>query len=657
MDVAANTSNGTAVGNASATEQPPWVTGFPLGQPPLVQAHVTCMCLAAPMVMATAIIAAHGQFKPWWFQAHITMAMASAGTTAVGFGCILAHIEREGSGHFRTTHHTVGVVLVVTMAFHILLAAMRPRAPAADAGKAGSRHDGPSGPASSSSAAAALGETGPRKLWRLFHSVTGFPVLCFGFIYQVVYSGHVTLLGHWAFPLNALLLPIAGQLKMWLEAEEKLLHENELEDRENDMANPLMEPGGGGGGGGGEEQQGEGVAELVLCPDITANIQSFYANVKTGGLSPLILLGLFNCSQMLPHMILGNFFLPSIVEAYEYGDALMFGGMCIFTIFGMVAVPLWLLETRRTVNPVIDGGPGYLSQLGVGRVMLTPRQARSIRGCDQFHPLNPHMVPPNILPPAVIALLILITGAGIRSEPWMNRVSGLLNAMFMLCTRPLVGCYIMTLSIACKLASFQVAAVSAAIRNFPTGKSGSAPDWEKWEADVVEPIRGLVSTMQILTDGWGRGMAAISFAGTCMLLAQTCILLSPMTDTLDHFGENTPLYVRISNVIFITLFGAIPFILARQPAQVSTSCEDLLESLNAIRLANPLSVEVDERVTILEKCLTNVNRGQGIGFKVFDIVISRKVLTRVFLQIFASITFLAPIMLSLSRGENTYNRR
>ena len=165
------------------------------------------------------------------------------------------------------------------------------------------------------------------------------------------------------------------------------------------------------------------------------------------------------------------------------------------------------------------------------------------------------------------------------------------------------------------------------------------------------PLRQLVDTMQILTDGWGRGMAAVAFSSVFMVLGQTCVLLSPMTDTLVHFGPDTPLYTRMINCFFLFLFTMIPFSLAGGPAKVSTACDDLKETLNAIRLANPLSVEVDQRVSILERCLTNVNRGQGIGFKVFDFVIDQKVLTKIFLQIVSAISFLAPIMLGLSRGE------
>eukprot|EP01052_Picozoa_sp_SAG31_P069554 SAG31_NODE_28382_length_411_cov_0.618590_1_plen_36_part_10 len=36
-------------------------------------------------------------------------------------------------------------------------------------------------------------------------------------------------------------------------------------------------------------------------------------------------------------------------------------------------------------------------------------------------------------------------------------------------------------------------------------------------------------------------MAAVALASALMVLAQTCMLLSPMTDTLRYFGPDTPL--------------------------------------------------------------------------------------------------------------------
>ena len=169
-------------------------------------------------------------------------------------------------------------------------------------------------------------------------------------------------------------------------------------------------------------------------------------------------------------------------------------------------------------------------------------------------------------------------------------------------------------------------------------------------------------------------MAATSFAAVTMILSQVCISLSPMTDRLTFWGEDTPTYMRLQGAFFTLGFTLIPFLMAVSskiamlarlvllanlksnisqlgPAKVSTACDDLKESLNSIRLANPLSVEIDQRVSILEKILTNVNRGQGIGFKVFDFVIDIRLLTKMALQLFSGMSFIAPILLGMSRGE------
>ena len=104
--------------------------------------------------------------------------------------------------------------------------------------------------------------------------------------------------------------------------------------------------------------------------------------------------------------------MPSLGEAYEARDPLMCFGSCFLMLFTSFAVPLWLVEVRRSINPIVDGGPGYLKQLGVGTLMITPRQARSIRAAGHFHPFNPKSAPPNLLPPVIVCLLVLTTGWG-----------------------------------------------------------------------------------------------------------------------------------------------------------------------------------------------------------------------------------------------------
>jgi hypothetical protein len=89
-----------------------------------------------------------------------------------------------------------------------------------------------------------------------------------------------------------------------------------------------------------------------------------------------------------------------------------------------------------------------------------------------------------------------------------------------------------------------------AVKSFPTGRDEL--DWDKWERDVIDPIKDLVDTMQVLTDGWGNGMAVVSFASVTMILAQVCFMLSPMTDRLDGWGEETPTYIRLIGAFFCT---------------------------------------------------------------------------------------------------------
>lgn len=389
--------------NATApTEPEEWLSGFPHGKPPLLQAHIYCMFLAAPLWFATAAVTAFGRFTSWWMQIHITLAISTLVVTLGGIACIVVFIETEGSGHFRTTHHIVGILLGSLLVLHITLAAARPKDPIVRDiyGKADSAQ-----------------LTVARRAWHFLHTVTGFPVLGCLFMFQVLYSGHVTLHGYWAFPLNFLFFLPVVVLKNRLESGAAELKEQVEEDALSaaDATNPLA------------ETQPE---ELVACPDITANIEWMFANRATGALSPAFMVALVSCGQFIPHLLNGSFIMPSLGEAYEARDPLMCFGSCFLMLFTSIAVPLWLVEVRRSINPVIDGGPGYLKQLGVGTLMITPRQARSIRAAGHFHPYNPKAAPPNLLPPIVVCLFVGFTGWGARSAPWMNRLSALFLVEF-----------------------------------------------------------------------------------------------------------------------------------------------------------------------------------------------------------------------------------
>jgi hypothetical protein len=263
--------------------QEEWLSGFPHGRPALLQAHVYCMFLAAPLWFATAAVTAFGRYKSWWLQIHIALALSTVAITAGGILCIVLHIENEGSGHFRTGHHIVGISLGVLLVAHVLGGALRPRDPAAGSRDVWGKAQGSE-------------LTSARRLWQAVHTVTGFPVLGSLFMYQVLYSGHVVLRGSWAFPLNFLLFVPVVVLKKRLDSGANRLRENLEESAVDDVdaANPLS------------DSQPE---ELLPCPDITADIEWLYANRETGGFSAPILIALASCGQFVPHNLLGTFWL------------------------------------------------------------------------------------------------------------------------------------------------------------------------------------------------------------------------------------------------------------------------------------------------------------------------------------------------------------
>ena len=131
-----------------------------------------------------------------------------------------------------------------------------------------------------------------RKVWVGLHTVTGFPALGCLFMFQVLYSGHVTLHGYWAFPLNFLFFLPVVVLKNRLESDAAELKEQVEEDALSaaDPANPLA------------ETQPE---ELVACPDITADIEFLFANRETGALNVPFLVALVSCAQFIPHLLNG----------------------------------------------------------------------------------------------------------------------------------------------------------------------------------------------------------------------------------------------------------------------------------------------------------------------------------------------------------------
>jgi hypothetical protein len=93
-------------------------------------------------------------------------------------------------------------------------------------------------------------------------------------------------------------------------------------------------------------------------------------------------------------------------------------------------------------------------------------------------------------------------------------------------------------------------------------------------------------------------------------------------------------------VIFggITVYG---------PASVSSACDDLKEKLNSVRISD-LSKEIDSRIIILERAMSNVNHGQEIGFKMGGTVIDKKMMKLLATKLVAILTATLPVIIAVT---------
>ena len=71
----------------------------------------------------------------------------------------------------------------------------------------------------------------------------------------------------------------------------------------------------------------------------------------------------------------------------------------------------------------------------------------------------------------------------------------------------------------------------------------------------------------------------------------------------------------------------VPFMVALAPANVSSSCDDLLDQLNDLGLLG--DEQHKNRVDSLYRSMKNLSRGQGLGFKVMGTVVDKRLLVRI----------------------------
>ena len=190
----------------------------------------------------------------------------------------------------------------------------------------------------------------------------------------------------------------------------------------------------------------------------------------------------------------------------------------------------------------------------------------------------------------------------------------------------------------------------------------SPMDEQGWDDDVAEPTKALVGTLAVLTRGWAKGVALV--AALCLLgvVASSCLLLSKFAsvgsiDVVTGLSW-TPAALRALLLLLIAGFCCVPVSVARAPAAVSSACGELNEKLNAIRLKEMSfkSGRGEKRMLLLnlqelERAISNVNRGQGLGFELLGVVLDDAKLSRAVAMGWSVLFFLAPFVLATYQGQ------
>ena len=380
----------------------------------------------------------------------------------------------------------------------------------------------------------------------------------------------------------------------------------------------------------------------AVCPDA---LQSIDRVLSISNSRPTIFFRLVQACSLLqaPHALWGSCFSPGMALAVASNDNLM--GLVLLSVACLFLVFVFILEDlRRSIRP-----DGPLKELGAGSRMITEKQQQEIEGA--MHKFYPARTPMKLKMAIVFIGLsaILVGGIGVQS-PLHNRVSAMLLMCFFGFCNTLIAVWIISMRMASSLAGDAVGLVVTHVGSINSSSDLAA----EWESDVYAPSVALADgTMRTLSNGWGR--AVVSYCVMCLLgeIALFSLMLSPLA--LNGSSASWwPLVLRSGCGGGILMFARLPVFVASGPAHVSSQCDELMNSLNQLRL-RLRTVAADSQISVLEKALRNLNQGQGLGFLVVRTVIDKGKLNRFARGVAGLVVTVGPIMLAWS--ETTTSSR
>ena len=165
-----------------------------------------------------------------------------------------------------------------------------------------------------------------------------------------------------------------------------------------------------------------------------------------------------------------------------------------------------------------------------------------------------------------------------------------------------------------------------------------------WTERVAGPAISLATqTMKHLSDGWGTG-TALAF------LVPWVISLTNFTIMIHNVSMAQADYNPLRHGLTCFGMALVPLIVAKDVAGVSSLCDELLNTINDLRLewkSSEAAQVIHNRTFPLRTTLKDMHGGQGLGFVILTRVIDRKSLNLIFITMGSFFSTAIPILFAL----------
>lgn len=232
-----------------------------------------------------------------------------------------------------------------------------------------------------------------------------------------------------------------------------------------------------------------------------------------------------------------------------------------------------------------------------------------------------------------------------QDSPAHNRITAVAYWLYAVVGAAVYYSWPVALMSATTLVDARTNAIRAAVRTERQARQGEA----FWESAVVAPSKELVKALEVLNEGFARGLILQVTTSLLVNVGLVCMLLSKWFAGLD--GDTELIVGGLASFLFVVY--AVPAVQCTMLlGAVSTSCDDFTEDLNTLRGEN-FDLQTDAQIFMLERFLKNVNHNQGIGFRIGGLVLTKKILFILFIEAITGLAFIIPIVLSNSALGHT----